>query len=301
MSIREILKKNKPSISDTSLKTYISILNGIYRKMGNNGEADVKYFIDNQDEIIEFLKEIPYHTRKTKLASLVSLCSHNSKCADKYRKIMIDDINKYNEELKTQELTDKERKNWITQEEVKKVYNELYKDANHLFNKEKLTKNEMMRLQNLVTLSLYTMIAPRRILDYTKFKLRNYNENEDNYMNKKVFVFNNYKTDKSHGKQSIPIPIKLYNIVKKWEKKHDNDYLLYSDNGKPLQPSQLTLRLNKMFGKNVSVNSLRHSYITEDVLKAMPAIKKLEETAEAMGHTIDQQLLYKKIGIGKND
>jgi len=152
-----------------------------------------------------------------------------------------------------------------------------------------------MRLQNLVTLSLYTLIPPRRLLDYTLMKLRNYDESKDNYMGKKKFFFNNYKTDKSYGKQTIDINTKLYNIIKKWEKKHNNDYLLFSDNGKPLQPSQLTLRLNKLFGKRVSVNALRHSFITEDVLEAMPEIRKLEKTAREMGHSLDSQILYKKI------
>jgi len=295
MSISEILKKNKPDITASSLKTYISILNSIYKKMGGDKEPDIDFFISKQDEIIDYLKDIPYNTRKTKLASLVSLCFHNQKCADKYRKIMIEDINKYNDQQKTQVPTEKEKKNWVSQEELKRVYNNLYKDAYHLFNRDNLTKNELMRLQNLVTLSLYTLIPPRRLLDYTLMKLRNYDESKDNYMGKKKFFFNNYKTDKSYGKQTIDINTKLYNIIKKWEKKHNNDYLLFSDNGKPLQPSQLTLRLNKLFGKRVSVNALRHSFITEDVLEAMPEIRKLEKTAREMGHSLDSQILYKKI------
>lgn len=293
MSIPEILKKNRPSISDTSIKTYNSIINGIYKKLNGEGDPTQKFFLENVDKVMEYLHDVPYNTRKTKLASLVSLCGDHQ-CANQYREIMNKDIQTYNANEKKQSMTETQKRNWISQEDLKKIYNDLYKDSYHLFKKERLTKTELMRLQNFLTLSLYVLIPPRRITDYIKFKLRNYTE-EDNHMGKnKTMVFNDFKTRKTYGVQTISINSKLYNIIKKWEKKHDNDFLLFGENGKPLTAPQLTLRLNKILGKNASVNALRHSFITENVLKDMPKLSEMEKVAEEMGNSTDQQILYVK-------
>lgn len=294
-TIAETLKTNRPNITDSSLKTYVSILNGMYKKINGGGDPNVKFFLEKSNEVMKHLEKVPFNTRKTKLASLVSLCGDNEECASKYRKMMLEDIKTYNDKEKTQEMTETQKDNWITQEELMKIYHDLHKDAYHLFNKSKLTKREMMRLQDLVTLSLYVLAPPRRLKDYTQFKLYNYDENDNHLGKGRSMIFNDYKTKKTYGRQEVSISPKLYNIIKKWGKKHDNEYLLFSENGKPLTEPQLTLRLNKILGKKASVNILRHSYISEKVLKDMPLIKELQEQAEDMGHSLDQQLLYKKV------
>ena len=59
-------------------------------------------------------------------------------------------------------------------------------------------------------------IPPRRLIDYTEFKMREINPDTDNYMNKNTFIFNKYKTAKVYGKQTIDIPVQLRNILNKW-------------------------------------------------------------------------------------
>ena len=115
-------------------------------------------------------------------------------------------------------------------------------------------------------------------------------------MDKRKFVFNQYKTAKKYNQQTVDIPQRLRNIILRWESKHDNDYLLFDENGSPLSPPRLTLKLNRIFGgKKISVNMLRHIFITDTVLDNAPALRKLEEVAENMGHSTDQQSLYRKL------
>ena len=74
------------------------------------------------------------------------------------------------------------------------------------------SKNDIERIQEYVIASIYTLIAPRRLLDYTKFKLRKIDEEQDNYMEKNKFVFNQYKTKKKYDKQIIELTKQLRKV-----------------------------------------------------------------------------------------
>lgn len=299
MNIPDRLLRNRPNLSPSTLKTYTSIIRNTYLKLVDgdtiprNIKTDdiIEFFDDNQQKILDLLKETPINKRKTILASLVALTGK-----DMYRKQMIEDADAYNEQMRKQRKTETQDKNWITQEDVLTVYRQLQKDTRHLFSKPKLSISELQRLQDYVILSVYVLIPPRRLMDYTAFKVRNIDENKDNFMRKNTFVFNVYKTKKKYGQQVVNIPIKLRNIVQRWTKKHNNDYLLFGEKGLPIPPSRLTQKLNKIFGgKNISVNMLRHIYISDEVLKDVPALERLEEVAKDMGHSTDTQVLYKKV------
>jgi hypothetical protein len=285
------LKANRPNIGASTIKTYLSILSALARKLG--ATPSPTFFVDNSKKVLDHLKDIPYAKRKTVLAALVSLCGKNS-CAEAYRGLMMKDIHDYNDLQKKQEMTTTQKDNWITQEQVKELYNKIAQDTKHLLKKKDLTSADKKAFMDFVILSVFVLIEPRRLLDYTAFKVRNIDTKVDNYMDKLSLVFNNYKTRKVYGQQKVKIPRALNFIIRRWAEKSGNDYLLFGDTGRPLNQSQLTLRLNKIFGKNVSVNALRHSFITENVLKNMPLLKKMEQTAENMGNSFQSQILYKK-------
>ena len=132
-------------------------------------------------------------------------------------------------------------------------------------------------------------------MDYTNFKLRNVNEETDNYMKGSKFFFNAYKTKNKYGKQSVDIPSKLRYLIHRWTRRHPHDHLLFNEKGMPLAQPRLTAKLNQIFGKNISVNMLRHIFISEKVLEDVPALQKLSNIANDMGHSVDQQMLYKKV------
>ena len=53
------------------------------------------------------------------------------------------------------------------------------------------------------------VIPPRRSLDYSEMKIRNYDAKTDNFYKGNKFFFNKYKTVKSYGIQSLEIPKEL--------------------------------------------------------------------------------------------
>lgn len=296
--IVDILKSNRPRLSESTLRTYTSILNSLFRKMNQQKEVTAdnvfKFFQNHSSTVMDYLKDMPANKRKTILASLVTLCVGHD-CVEVYRNQMLKDARLYNTEQRDQLKTDTQKKSWISQAEVMKIYRSLERKAQPLFKKVQLSNEEFETLQNYIILSLYVLIPPRRLLDYIYFKIRNVNKDKDNYMEGRKFFFNRYKTDYKYKKQEVAIPLKLKQLIDKWMTKTDGDFLLEERN-RAFTPSQLTLRLNKIFGgRKISVNQLRHTFITDEVLKDAPRLKKLEEIAEDMGHSTDQQQLYRKV------
>lgn len=302
-TISDILLQKRPNLAPNTVKTYSSILRNLYLRF-LDGETIprqvktddvVKFYTDQSKKVLESLEDMPYNKRKTILAAIIAIMGKDDSNATDYRNQMIKDADKYNAEQRKQKKTDVQKENWISQDAVMAIYRQLEKDTRHLFSKPSLSMSELQRLQDYVILSVYTLIPPRRLMDYTEFKLRNVNTETDNYMKGNTFVFNAYKTKNKYGKQEVKIPVRLRNILQKWQKKHENDYLLFSEKGTSLPQSRLTQKLNRIFGKNISVNMLRHIFISDRVLEAAPALQKLEGIAEDMGHSISTQQLYKKL------
>jgi len=293
--IKDQIQKNRPKISASSIRTYSSIVSNLYKKMTEKNSVDgIKgYFESNVKKVLDFLKETPANKRKTILASLVVFTEGNEKAADLYRKQMLDDKGKYDDEQKDQKMTDTQRENWVSQDEVKKLYDQMDKELRPLLSRDKLNDRQFQDLQNFVILALYHLQAPRRLKDYTEMKLRSVDEEKDNFIKANNLVFNVYKTAKTHGKETVAMNPKLKFILTKWRVLNPNEYMLVGLTGKKLSSSQLQQRLNQILGKRASVNILRHSFLSEKY-KDLPAVRELEKRAEEMGHTVEQALLYVK-------
>jgi len=297
-TIQETITKNRPKITQSSVRTYSSILNNLRKKIsGDTDTSDPRWFMENQTKILDFLKGMNPRDRKLRLSALVVVSDEDQKVSNKYREHMLKDIQQYNVEIKQQKKTEKQEKAWISSEDIKKLLENLKEQSQYILKKSSgsLTKKEFETFQNYLILSLYVLNPPRR-LEYTNMKLHVVDENH-NYIKNKKFYFTTYKTSKKYGEQVVPINPKLYYIIRKWKQLNpQREWLLSTWEGNKLTPSMLTQRLNKIFGKNVSVNMLRHIYISENVLKDMPPLEELEETAREMGHSVDTAITqYKKI------
>jgi hypothetical protein len=254
------------------------------------------FFEKEHKKTIDFLKEhYPFNTRKTKLAALVVLLDDKSKAKEEYQKQMLVDISKYNESKKPQEKNEEQQEKWKEQGDIMEKVKAMKKKVQPLWKNP--TKKELEQLMDFVIASLYTAIPPRRLLDYTEFKLRNVATDKDNFREKNKFVFNKYKTAKKYQKQEVEIPASLRMLIQKWAKLHTNDYLLFDvKTGKKLTSPQLNKKLNDIFG--VSVNMLRSIYISHKI--DMPKMEEITDMAENMGTSADMAINhYKKFDSKK--
>lgn len=296
MDFSNVLKQRRDHLSNGSLKTYNSLLKSIYKSIwGNTKEPDVKNFEKTKD-VIKFLEDKSPSSRKTYLAALVCMCPD----VDEYRTIMNKDMMEYKKEIDKQLMNDKQLEANISSAEIKAIYNELERTANFLYKKTKLSSSDLQQIQDYIIVSILggIHIVPRRSLDYVELKVKNIDKNNDNYIEKGKFVFHKFKTAKFHeGGQSLEIPPALKKILIKWVNViPDNvEYLLFNSNFQPLSNVTLNQRLNRIFKGPISINQMRHTYLTEKYGEMMKKEKAMESEMEDMGSSIKQAKVYVKL------
>lgn len=295
--LRDYLAEKRGSLSDSSIKTYASILRSLQKKLTGNTDVQGDSFNDTK-KVLQVLADVEPSKRKTTLSALVIMTDKQP-----YRDAMMKDIKSYKDQISKREKTEKQEANWVTEDDIHTKYEELNKDVAHLWKKENLTSAEHQRLQNFVIVALLggVHIPVRRSKDFVDFKIGNVDTDKDNYFDKKNnMVFNSYKTAKHYGQQKIDVPRKLKAILKKWVAKNPTDWLLFDskynglggESGKSASGSvKLNQRLEKIFNKKVGVNGLRHSSLSENFSEVLT---KAVELTEDMGTSLAQLETYAK-------
>lgn len=291
-TIINYIKEKRPNISNSSLKTYESILRNLYDKIGfETKNYQMEKFDKESDKVLKYLKDLPSNKRKTILSALVVITDNKA-----YRELMLDDIKEYNKEEAKQSKTDSQKENWVEKNDMTNLVKSLRNTANLLYKKDKLTNSDLQEIQNYIILCLYSgeYIPPRRSKDYVNFKIKNVDKGHDNFIDKNFFVFNSYKTAKTYGQQKVEIPKELKTILNKWIKINPTEFLLFDTSLKPLSNVKLNQRLNKLFGKKAGVNMMRKSYLSSKYGDLIDTKNELAKDFKDMGSSTLQENIYIK-------
>ena len=298
MDFRENLKEKRSSLSDGSLKTYHSLLRTICKNwFKEDKEANISKFETEKDIILAFLNSKPFNVRKTLLSALVCIAPD----VKEYKTEMLSNIKEYNEEIDKQEQTESQKESNISGQQIKDILYNLKQETDFIYKKKYINDSDIQRLQDYVLVCLLggQYIVPRRSLDYTEFKIRssNINKEVDNYMEKSKFYFNKYKTAKYYGQQNLEVPIQLKNILVKYIAAIPDkiEYLLFGINGNKLTAVTLNQKLNRIFDGKISINALRHAYLTEKYADVMKKTKKMNAELTQMGSSEQQAKNYVKL------
>lgn len=286
--IREKLKSNRPELSESTLKTYTSILKSLGKRVfGDDWTlADLK----DWSSIIEDLNEKPVSSRKTALSALFVLTG-----LQKYNDLMREGIEEYKNGVDKQEMNDKQKKAFKTQEEIKAIVEEHRKRADLLYKKNNRTVKDVQDIQDFIILALTSGVyQPPRRADWVNFRLVNIDKEKDNYIDGKNFVFNQFKGSAKKGAQVLPIPPPLKKILNKWMMINPTDWLLHDVKGGQLNATKLNQRLVKIFGPGGSINMLRHSYLSSKYQDTIKLNEEMEKDMEAMGSSVKQEKVYIK-------
>ena len=284
-----------------------------------NGQQPFKNlaFLRNTTAVDEALMKYADSTRKTFLASIVSVLSL-MKDKPTYKKTYqhyYDEMMKKSGELRAAETngekTEKQKDNWLEWDEVLKAKTDLYNSVKTFSSQKTITPQQYNELLALVVLSLYTEIPPRRNQDYQEMwvvgKWNDKMDNSKNYLDimGNQFVFNKYKTAKKYGTQYVPITeapmlTEAITMLLKHHPQHKGRitkntefrFLTYSD-GSPLTAvNSITRILNKVFGKKIGSSMIRHIYLSS---KYGTIKEEQQQDAAAMGHSVaEQQNVYVK-------
>jgi hypothetical protein len=290
MNLKEYIKEKRPLISTSSIKTYTSILKNLYKKIFNSDDINIENF-NESEKVLKFLKDIEPRKRKTILSALVVITNNKD-----YNKQMIDDIKEYNKEESKQVRTERQKANWVDTDELDTLFEHLRKQSSAITRIKKLTPSMYQDVQNYIILCLLGgyYIPPRRLMDFVNFKIKDIDKDIDNFIYGNRLFFNSYKTAKTYGKQIIDIPKELKNILTKWIKINPTNYLLFDIDYNQLNNVKLNQRLNKIFGKNISVNQLRKYYLTKKYEGLKDIKDELKKDFSDMGSSILQESIYIK-------
>ena len=171
---------------------------------------------DSTKDIVEHFKDLDPKLRKTRLSALIVFLDSGKNMIDGaensielFRNQMLKDDAHYKTEMKEQVRTDKQNDGWMDWNDIVANYKNLEKEVGYFKTQTTLNKQQFKRVQIFVILSCLLLIPPRRSTDWTFFKIRNEDENSDNYMltkgRKAYFVFNTYKTAKKYGRETVEI------------------------------------------------------------------------------------------------
>lgn len=294
----KILRERRPNISDSTLKTYASLILSLNKKVNNVGDDVLEFFTKKYKLVIDFIKE--HHkseqTIKTILSSLFILTN-----VDEYRKVMIDYCKSVNENYKQSKVANNRQEQLnVTIDDLKDKCREMLA----LLKKNPTIENYQNYFITAVTSSLY--FPPRRNLDWISMKCRNVNKKEDNYFDKNFIYFQKFKTRRYHDdptslERRIPMPAELYFYLKKFQKvSEDSDYLFYNKKGDPMTSPAWTKVLTKIYKNNITTDIIRSLFISDYLKGGMPSLQEFENTMAMMGSSVNSALLfYNKVSSGK--
>jgi hypothetical protein len=173
----------------------------------------------------------------------------------------------------------KEKQDNVSMTEILELQKQLQAIIPIIKGKKKITEEQLKQLHDLVIVSLYTLLPPRRNSDFSEMMIGTPTEDKDkNYYHKGSFYFNCFKTAGTYKQQVIKLPKELDDIIKIWIKLKPKgcDYLLVKlPSNEKYKTTDMTGLLKKVFkNDNVGVSVLRNTFLTEKFGDAMKDLKK---------------------------
>jgi hypothetical protein len=316
--IHKILSKNE--LDKELLKRILIGKENEGNETNECNEYDVENLIKNMEYIYDvdkiiiaiYTKYTNVYSRKCHIASFMTLISYLPPNINKNGVVSYEIIRKKFEELQ-EEIYEERGKN-------RKAINEESIDN---FEEEEIMRNYAnLNIDEGLIYVFYTLQPPRRVEDVqliTLIKLKDKDccedtsdtndiydklDNDKNYIivdsdnNPREIVYNKYKTDHIYGRQIITIVNNnLKNIIRTYILAHfledcDKLFIKYKN---PSSFCEAIKRIfSKIYNKKITLNNIRHSYITCTMRTAHNA-NFLKNLALLMGHSTNEQLLYKRL------
>jgi len=117
----------------------------------------------------------------------------------------------------------------------------------------------------------------------------------------KEIIYHRYKTDRTYGSQSFAVSNQqLRNLLTQYIRDYkilNMDYLLTNSKGAPYKKTfsnYIASVFKQATGKTISIDILRHSYIT-DFLSNKPTLNKRAQISKQMSNSISTQAEYEFI------
>lgn len=313
------MPKPKGELSDNTLKTYQSVINGIRREIGLPKDEDDsgRWIVSNWTKILKVIDGSPsIHTKKNRAAVLAVWCDMYDlpdKYGEQLQLIMAEYGNEVADQYSTNKMSEKQEANWLTIDELREIVKKLEMKLPRLID----TYGEYKQLISYLIILIHLDYPLRNDLACAKIHLAkdmpDKQDKEINYLSvgeKKVTLYlNDYKTEDKYGSKIIEFNeevsreiMKYYPVIKQLSPKgwfiRDRD-----DDDKCISRTTLTKWINSAFadtGKKVSTTQIRRSVISSVYKPQEGEQKKKQDLAYVAGHSTQMAgSVYAKIEPSK--
>ncbi len=300
-NLKETIKKSRPNIKDSTIKSYEANLN----KLKKMFETDNYSFLKDIGEVMDKIGDKHFTTIRNYLNAIIILLSalnHD----DKYDKLIKeyqskrDDLNQqYEDENATGKISEKQEKNFVPYEDVVGMINKMGQDLKG-FKKRELSAKDKMLLQIYIIYQIHIRLPMRNdvagmeaITKRAYNKLTEADKKAKNYLvvekGKMFMVLNKFKTQSKYEELRFDIPKDLEKLLRAYLKINGMGVLFKSSTGKELtrnQLSQLLIKYSKRYldGKSISTTILRKIVLSH---KFGDLKKEQEEMSKITGHSVE--------------
>jgi hypothetical protein len=285
------------NISEGSKKTYMSKLKKLN---GNKIPTDLLFLKDTKCILTQIEGITNPNTRRSSIIAVVSVLKDNKKFKKEYElyHVVMMKINSILNKNSFKSDSTKAKQSNVKMDDIIARQKELAEVLPLIQKKRKITDEQLGQLHDLVIASLFTLLAPRRNVDYSEMVVAPPTDDKTkNYYNKGQFFFNRYKTQATYKQQVIDVPNGLNEILKLWVKfKPKGEHFLVKLTGEKYKPTEMTGLLKKVFkNDSMGVSVLRNNYLSFKYSDSMADLKK---DSEKMGTSVGVALnTYIKPGV----
>lgn len=293
--VESILKTD--ALEESSKTQYLEKLATLTKLLGK----PVEYLVDHPRHVIAAIaKHYPQPlTQRTFVTAIKALFHYNDLKASKASQYQeyTEHQNRLSqaatERYMAAEPSDRERRNWVPWDEVRKREREL-------------AATEHASDEHLL-LAMYCLIEPLR-QDYGALHIMVNKEPDEGAPGNYLciadtgawgsLILNKYKTAKKYGTFKRQLPPDLLGIIKASLLARPRRYLFLDESGQPYHKTNSFTKMSnrtlaRIFGKNFTVSMMRHSYISSiDYNASTPG--ELFEKSRNMAHSIAMQQLYRR-------
>lgn len=306
--IAALIAKEKPALSEMSVKTYANCISKVLEFMKTDKYDDL---YKDPHKVIKLLHDRydKSNTIKTKLASIIvflrviktdKIAKDVDGAIEVYSHVVEMLTNDIKTNLSSSEKTTKQQENWINTDDVEKLNDNLLQ----LVPKEIRTPKDLMALRNYVIYKLYqdnptrNEIADSKII-FKPLKKSDALSDEYNYIildkkNKTItYQMNQYKTSKNYGQKNVELNKDLFPLFMQYKKSvdlfNDENWFLLNDSatGKMTRNRLGVVYsiLGKSIGKKLGTSMNRHIQLSNLI-----PIKKIKDLTDKMANSPKEAL-----------
>ena len=304
--ITEKLKKNKPEITESSVKAYALNLRKLHQRLHGTKDFTEIDWLQDHEAVMKNLEANcgSYLTCRNYLnAVIVALLNQPQfEASLKVYQQRRDELNsKYTQIQQTKQPTERQSQNWVSVAQIQELIDELSAEVKIITaGPQNLTHRDLQTVQDRFMITFWLHYPVRNDLQHTRIiSRRAFNalpqEQKDGHNfvilgNPLEFSVGSYKTRKRYGVKKIKVDNKdVVKALRDWMKVSPNpEYVLVNvKNGEAMSSLQITQNLTRVFkarfDKSVGTTLLRHIVLTEKFGKQL---KEMEQMADVMGHDV---------------